>query len=443
VDPGLSGTDKGRELDRAIWRLAGPAFLTLAAEPLYLLVDTAVVGRIGSDALASLAVASTILLTATGVLVFLTFGTASSVARLRGAGRDLDASEQSLQGLWVGAGCGVLVTAGLAVLGVPLIDWLSPTDAVADGARTYLFISLVGIPAVCITMAGTGVLRGHLDARTPLVVTVAANVVNLAIEVPLVLGLGWGLAGSAAGTVLAQWGAAAVHVVVVGRRHGRGVRRRPVASTIGAHLRVGRDLFVRTVALRAAFVSFTALASRRGAAELAAYQVALQWWMFLTFLLDGLEAAAQSLVGVAVGRSDWVDVRRTSRRILVWTAGCGAVLGVVTLVGRVGIAGLFTDDAAVEVLVVSSLVWVGLAQPLNGLASSLDGILVGAGDQRFLAAAMVASLGVLVVVGVLVERGGTGLGGLWFTLVVFIGSRVALLGARFRSDGWQRTRSLP
>jgi putative MATE family efflux protein len=434
----VSRVRSARELDRSIWRLAGPAFLTLAAEPLYLLVDTAVVGRIGGDALASLAVASTILLTATGVLIFLTFGTAATVARLRGAGRSDEAAEQSVQGMWLGLLCGVAVAALLAALGVPLTAWLSPDASVADGARTYLFISLLGVPAVCVAMAGTGALRGHLDARTPLVVTLAANLVNLAIEVPLVLGLGWGLAGSAAGTVVAQWGGAVAYLLVVLRRYGDGAGRRPDRAALGRQLRIGRDLFVRTVALRAAFLAMTAQAGRRGAESLSAYQVALQWWVFLTYLLDGLEAAAQSLVGLALGSGDAALARRTATRVLAWSAGCGVALGLVTVVARDGIAGSFTDDAGVVGLVATSLVWVGLAQPLNGLASSLDGVLVGAGDQRFLAAAMVGSLTVLVVTGAALSWAGTGLGGVWLTLTVFMASRVVLLGARFRTDGWHR-----
>ncbi|UDY37110.1 MATE family efflux transporter [Dermatobacter hominis] len=430
----------GRELDRSIWRLAGPAFLTLTAEPLYLLVDTAVVGRIGGDALASLAVASTILLTSTGVLIFLTFGTAATVARLRGAGHAEQAAEQSVQGMWLGLACGLAAAALLAVLGVPLTSWLSPDASVAEGARTYLYISLLGVPAVCVTMAGTGALRGHVDARTPLVVTVVANLVNLAIEIPLVLGLGWGLAGSAAGTVLVQWGAAATYLFVVVRRYGAGLeRRRPDRAALGHHLRIGRDLFVRTVALRAAFLAMTAQAGRRGAEALSAYQVALQWWVFLTFLLDGLEAAAQSLVGMALGAGDEVLARRTASRVLAWSAACGLVLGLATVVARNGIAGLFTDDPAVVALVTTSLVWVGVAQPLNGLASSLDGVLVGAGDQRFLAAAMVGSLSVLVLAGATLSWAGTGLWGVWLALIVFMASRVVFLGARFRTSAWHRT----
>ena len=427
-----------RPLDRQIWRLAGPAFLTLAAEPLYLLVDTAVVGRLGGTALASLAVAATILLTTTGVMIFLTFGTAATVARTRGAGQHQYAAEQSVQAAWLAVGCGIDAAAMLAVTAPTLVGWLGPTGpdaaAVAAGALTYLRIGLLGVPAVCITMAVTGALRGHLDARTPLLITVAANVVNLAVEIPLVLGLGWGLAGSAIGTVAVQSGAAAAYLVVLARRHGRlAGRTRPDRTLLSDHVVVGRDLFVRTLALRASFLALTALAARKGATALAAYQVALQWWILLTFVLDGLEAAAQSLIGTALGASDSALARRTAHRVLFWSAALGALLGVATIALRTPIAELFTDDAAITALVTASLVWVGVAQPLNGLASSLDGVLVGARDQRFLAIAMVGSLAVLAACGAAVAWSSTGLWGVWLTVVVFIASRVAVLTPRLNT----------
>ncbi len=434
-----AGAPAGRSLDRRIWALAGPALLTLAAEPLYLLADTAVVGRLGADALAGLAVAATLLLLVTGVFIFLTFGTAATVARLLGAGRPEEAAQQSVQGLWLGLACGGAAAAVLAVFGAPLVRIVGAEPTVADEALTYLRVSLAGLPAVCVAMAGTGALRGHLDTRTPLVVTVLANTANLALELLLVIGLRWGLAGSAAGTVVAQWGAAAAYTTVVLRRYGTdGVPRRPDPVRIRSLAVVGRDLFVRTVALRVALTASTALAARRGPVALAGYQVAFQWWAFLAYLLDALEAAAQSLVGHALGAADRSGARRVAGRILAWSVGSGVVLGTVTLVLRDPVARLFTDDPAVIAVVVPSLVWVAVMQPVNGVAFALDGVLVGAGDQRFLAGAMVASLAVLLVAGALTSAAGTPLWGLWLTISVFMASRVLVLGFRYRTPRWER-----
>lgn len=429
----------GRSLDRDIWALAGPAVLTLAAEPLYLLVDTAVVGRISTDALAGLAVASTLLVFATGMFIFLTFGTAATVARLLGLGDPTEAAELSVQGLWLGAACGVFAAIVLGVFGRPLVHLFGASDAVVDDALRYLHISLVGLPAVCVAMAGTGALRGHLDTRTPLVVTIAANSANVVLELVLVFVLGWGLAGSAAGTVVAQTGAAIAYVLVVLRlARTERVGLAPHRGRLGRLAIVGRDLFVRTVALRGAFTAATVLAARRGAAALAAYQIAIQWWTFLAYVLDALEAAAQSLVGRALGATDRVLARRTAGRILLWSLGLGAVLGLATILLRTPISRLFTDQSDVLGLVATSLAWVGAMQPVNGLAFALDGILVGAGDQRFLAGAMVVSLGVLLVLGWVVTALDTALGGLWAALTMFMVSRVVLLGARYRTPRWQR-----
>jgi putative MATE family efflux protein len=389
--------------------------------------------------LAGLALASTLLIFASGMFVFLSFGTAATVARLLGAGESREASEQSVQGLWLGLLCGLFGAAVLGVFSGPLVRIFGATDAVVDDALLYLRISLVGLPAATIALAATGALRGHLDTRTPLVVTVAANTVNLGLELLLVFGLGWGLAGSAAGTVVAQWGAATVYVLVVTRRWVHGdVPVRPDRHRIRGLAVVGRDLFVRTVALRAAFTAATVLAARRGTAALAAYQIAFQWWSVLAYVLDALEASAQSLVGRALGSSDRALARRTSGRILAWSAGLGTVLGLVTIVCRSPITSLFTDQADITALVASSLAWVGLMQPVNGVAFALDGVLVGAGDQRFLAGAMVGSLAVLLVAGAVVTAADTGLGGLWAALSVFMLSRVVVLGWRYLTPRWER-----
>jgi len=440
VDPGLNEAQPtGRSLDRSIWALAGPALVTLAAEPLYLLVDTAVVGRLGTDALAGLAVASSLLLFVVGACIFLTFGTASTVARALGGGDRTSAAGYSVQALWLGLCCALVATPVLALFAEPLVGLFGVGPGASADALTYLRISLAGLPALLLTMAATGALRGHLDARTPMAVTITANAVNVALELLFVLGLGWGIEGSAAGTVVAQWGAAVVLVGAVLRLRGREhVGLRPHRAQLLRLALVGRDLFVRTIALRAALTGTTFLAARRGAAALAAYQVAFQWWTFLAYLLDALEAAAQSLVGRALGGGDRRLARSTARRILAWSVGGGAVLGLLTIAFAEPISRLFTDDTAVLGLVVTSLWWVGATQPINGAAFALDGILVGAGDQRFLAAAMVGSLAVLALGGVVFLAAGTGLWGLWLTVAVFMSSRVVLLGLRYRSTAWER-----
>jgi putative MATE family efflux protein len=416
--------------------------LTLASEPLYLLADTAIVGRIGIDALGGLAVATAVLLFATGMLIFLTFGTAATVARLLGAGEPTEAAEQSVQGLWLGLGLGVLVALVLAAGSSWLLGLFGATEDVIDSARTYLTVSLWGLPAVTVALAGTGALRGHLDTRTPLVVAVGTNTLNVALTSVLVLVLDAGIAGAAWGTVVAKSTAAIAYTWIVGRLAVRNsVGLSPSWSRIRSLAVVGRDLFVRTVALRASLTITVALAARKGTVALAAFQVAFQWWASLAYVLDALEAAAQSLVAKALGAHDAVLARATSRRILGWAVGLGVGLGGLTALLSPLIARAFTDDRAVIDLLVVSLLWVGLTQPINGVAFALDGILVGAGDQSYLAIAMLASLAVMVLGAFAVAPQDVGLWGLWGLLAVFMGSRVVLLGVRYRGDRWMHVGS--
>ncbi len=432
--PASSGTT--RSLNREIWALAGPAVLTLAAEPIYLLADTAVVSRLGTEALGGLAVASAILLFASGMLIFLTFGTAATVARLIGADDPAEAAEMSVQGLWFSAGLGVLVALVLAVIHPWLLEVFGAEAAVVDAARTYLLVSLWGLPAVTLTMAGAGALRGHLDTRTPLVVSLGANTVNLGLDLLFIFGFGWGIAGSAAGTVVAKWLSAAIFAVVVLRMANRqSVSLRPDPGRIRTMAVVGRDLFIRTVALRAALTLSVGLAAGKGTAALAAYQVAYQFFSFMGYLLDSLEAAAQSLVAKALGASDAILAKITARRILLWAFGLGILLGALSIAGSSTVAGWFSEDAEVISLLSTSLVLVGLIQPFAGLAYALDGILVGAADQRFLALAMLGSLGVLGA-GAFAVAPLEDLWPLWILLAVFMGTRVVFLGVRYRGSRW-------
>ncbi len=434
-------TGDSRSLNRRIWALAGPAVLTLAAEPIYLLADTAVVSSLGTEALGGLAIATAILLFASGMLIFLTFGTAATVARLIGADDVAEANAMSVQGLWFGLGLGLAVAVLLAATYPYLLDLFGAEPEVLESAETYLLVSLWGIPAVTLTMAGAGALRGHLDTVTPLVVSVASNTINLGLDFLFIFGFGWGIGGSAAATVIAKWLSAAVFTVVVLRmaRASR-VGFRPDRARIARMAVVGRDLFIRTVALRAALTLSVALAARKGTAALAAYQVAYQVFGFMAYLLDSLEVAAQSLVAKALGASDAAMARTTAKRILQWALGLGMGLGATTWLLSGTVASWFSDDPAVIPLLTASLMMVGLIQPIGGVAYALDGILVGAADQRFLAVAMVGSLGILAAGAVVVSRLDD-LWPLWALIGVFMASRVIFLGGRYRGNKWLHTGS--
>lgn len=434
-------TVDSRSLNRRIWALAGPAVLTLAAEPIYLLADTAVVSRLGTEALGGLAVATAILLFASGMLIFLTFGTAATVARLIGADDAAEANEMSVQGLWFGLGLGLAVALLLAATYPYLLNLFGAEPEVLESAETYLLVSLWGMPAVTVTMAGAGALRGHLDTVTPLVVSIASNTINLGLDFLFIFGFGWGIGGSAAATVIAKWvSAAAFTVMVLRMARASRVGLRPDRSRISRMAVVSRDLFIRTVALRAALTLSVALAAGKGTAALAAYQVAYQVFGFMAYLLDSLEVAAQSLVAKALGASDAAMARITAKRILQWAFGLGMALGATTWLLSGTVASWFTDDPAVIPLLTASLIMVGLIQPIGGVAYALDGILVGAADQRFLAVAMVGSLGILAAGAVVVSRLDD-LWPIWALIGIFMASRVIFLGWRYRGNKWLHTGS--
>src|SRR4051812_20558334 len=238
-----------RALDREVFALALPALGALAAEPLYVLVDTAIVGHLGTTQLASLAIASTVLTTAFALFNFLTYGTTAQVARLHGAGRDRDAAALGSQALWLGLGIGAVLTVLLVALAGPATALMGGSGEVAGGAVLYLRIAALGAPAFMLAAAGQGFLRGLSDLRRPLAILVVAHLVNVGLELLFVYGFGWGLAGSAWGTVIAQAGMGAAFVAVQ-RRAGFD---RPALARMRPLMRTGAEIGVRTAALLGSF----------------------------------------------------------------------------------------------------------------------------------------------------------------------------------------------
>lgn len=423
--------------DREILRLAGPALATLLAEPAYLLVDTAIVGHLGTAQLGGLAVASSILLTAYSLCIFLAYGTTAAVARHLGAGERAAAADQAVQGVWLGVGVGLVLTAGLAVGSGSLVSLLGARGAVAANALVYLRISLVGVPFLLLTLAGTGYLRGLQDTRTPLLVSVATVLLNLVIELVLVFGFDQGIGASALSTVLAQVVGGAVYARAVVRAARRdGARLRPDLAAQRRLLRVGADLVVRTAALRGSLVAITAVATRMGRNEVAAHQIVFEVWSLLAMALDALAIAGQALVGRLLGAGEAVAARAASHRLLVvGLLGSGATT-VLLLAVRPVLPGVFTPDPAVAELVRFLLLWAAVLQPVAAVAFVLDGVLIGAGDQRYLARAMGVAALVLVLALLPVLPLGLGVGWLWFAFGLLMAVRAGTLLSRFRGDRW-------
>ncbi len=426
-----------RAHDKEIARLAVPAFAALICEPLFLLADAAIVGHLGVAQLAALGIAATVLQTVVGLFVFLAYGTTSTVARNVGAGNQRAALSSGTDGMWlsllVGAFAGGLVLA----LTPMVVGGFSPTPAVHDFAVTYLRIAALGIPALLLMLAATGVLRGLQDTRTPLYVAVAANLVNIALNVLFVYGLDWGIAGSALGTLAAQGAAALVLGYVVAR----GARR--VSASLAPHRtgvetawRIGVPLMLRTLTLRATLLITTYVAASLSTASLAAHQVAFTIWTFLAFALDAIAIAGQAITGRLLGASDAVGARAATRRMLAWGAVSGVVLGALLVTVRPLVVPLFSPDAGVQDLLSAVLIVVALHQPVSGVVFILDGVLIGAGDGRYLAVAGVVTLVAFAPMAFGVLWLGGGLVWLWWAFTVSMVIRMATLLWRERSDDW-------
>ncbi|WP_380277589.1 MATE family efflux transporter [Kitasatospora purpeofusca] len=429
-------TDRRRH-DREILALAVPAFGALVAEPLFLMADSAIVGHLGTAQLAGVGVASAALTTATGVFVFLAYATTAAVARRIGAGDRRAAIQQGIDGIWLALALSAAVVALTLLLAPQVADVLGASPTAAPYAVTYLRISALGIPAILMVMAATGVLRGLQDTRTPLYVAVAGFAANLGLNAGLVYGAGLGVAGSAWGTVIAQTGMAAVYVCVVVR----GARReqaslRPDAAGIRASARAGGPLMVRTLSLRAVLMIATAVAAGLGDDEIAAHQIAMTVFLFIAFALDAIAIAGQAIVGRHLGAGDVPGTRAATRRMIEWGIGSGVLLGLLVVVARPLYVPLFTPDPAVQHQLNTVLLLLALCQPVSGLVYVLDGVLMGAGDGPFLAWAMLGTLAVFAPAALAVPSSGTGLAGLWWAMNLFMLVRGGFLAWRARGGRW-------
>jgi putative MATE family efflux protein len=423
--------------DAEILRLAIPAFGALVAEPLFLLGDAAIVGRIGTVPLGGLGVASQALTTLVNISIFLAYGTTAAVARQLGAGNRQAAIRQGIDGLWLAGLIGLVVLAAGWPLAHPIVEAFGASPAVTAGAVTYLRISLFGAPAMLTVMAGTGVLRGLQDTRTPLAVAVCASAANIVLNAIFVLGLGWGLAGSAWGTAIVQNVAGVSYLAVVARGARRaGVTLRPDGPGLRGAAFAGASLVVRTLALQAVLVLTTALAARMGDAAIAAHQVAFRIWNLLALALDAIAIAGQAITGKYLGAGDVAGARAANSRMIAWGAVYGIFFGAFLLAVRPLVPGLFAAAPPVAHLLLAVLVIVAVQQPIAGVVFVLDGVLIGAGDQDYLALAGLATLAVFGIAAACVHVLHGGLVALWIAYSVWLAARFVTLTLRARGSAW-------
>ena len=429
--------ERRRRHDREIIALAVPAFGALVAEPLFVMADSAIIGHLGTPQLAGLGVAAALLMTAVSVFVFLAYATTAAVARRVGAGDLQAAIRQGMDGIWLALGLGIAVISVILPTAPWLVEVFGASETAAPHAIIYLRISSLGIPAMLIVLAATGVLRGLQDTRTPLYVAVCGFAANAGLNVALVYGAGLGIAGSAWGTVIAQCGMAAAYLVVVvrgARQHGSSLR--PDAAGIRASAQAGVPLLVRTLSLRAVLMIATAVAARLGDTEIAAHQIVLSLWSLMAFALDAIAIAGQAIIGRCLGAGDATGARQACRRMVHWGVASGVVLGILVVASRPLVTPLFTGDPAVQETLIPALLVVAVSQPIAGVVFVLDGVLMGAGDGPYLAVAMLLTLAVFAPVALLVPALGGGLTALWWAMTLMMTVRLLTLWWRARSGRW-------
>ena len=420
--------------DREILRLALPALGALAAEPLYVLADTVIVGHLGRPQIAALGLAGTVLASAFTIFNFLTYGTTAVVARASGAGQDERAARLAAQALWLSLGIGLALFVVLEAVGAPLLRGLGGHGRSGHDALVYYRIAAVGLPAALVALGGQGYLRGVSNLRRPLEIVVAANVANIVLEVLFVYGFHWGIAGSAAGTAIAQAGMG----IAFAREllNHRGASRRPSLGEMRPMMRVGRQILVRTAALMASFLAAASVCARMGDAQIGAHQIAYQLFIFLALVLDAVAIAGQVIVGRMLGAGEADDAHAAAVRMIGWSIVVGALFAVVLLPLSHVIPRAFTGDPSVLAQAAKLWPFFVLMQPLGGAVFALDGILIGASDTAYLMWSMLTASAVFLAIAALSLALGWGIVGVWVGLDVLIAVRLALLGARFAGRRW-------
>ena len=437
-------SESPRSLNRQILALALPAFGALVAEPLFVLADSAFIGHLGTLQLAGLTLGSTVIQTVVGLMVFLSYATTPAVARAFGAGDLKAAYTAGRNGLWAGLLIGTL----LAMLGWfltgPILQLLGGSRETLDFATEYLRPSLLGLPGMLLVLAAVGVLRGLQDTKTPLYVAGIGAVINIGLNWLFIYPLGLGVAGSATGTSITQWGMAlTLSVMVVRGARAQGISLSLEIFGVLSLIKVGSWLMLRTLAMRIALLLTVVVATGQGAENLAAYQLVFSIFNFLAFALDSLAIAAQALLGKELGarnltsESECGAVVHLKNRLIRWSLIFGIVTGFLCLPFGFFCSGLFTTDPAVAYLFAFALLVVGISQPLAAYVFILDGVLIGAQDFRYLA--LTAVLNLAIYLPFLFTLGASGFIWLWITYaLIYMGARALTLGLRVRSGLWVR-----
>ena len=420
---------------REILVLALPALGALAAEPLYVLGDTAIVGHLGRVPLAGLALGGLLLSEIVGLCTFLEYGTTAKAARLYGAGERARAIDVGVQASWLGLAFGLLIVVLLELAAAPAIRLMAGGETAAyEQALSWFRIAAAGAPLMLVIAAGQGWMRAFQDTRTGFYILLSSNVASVLISLVLVGVLGVGIEGSAIANLVAQAAAAAVFGWLLVRR---APSLRPTLSGILPQLAAARNLGVRSFAFAASFLVAAAVAARMGNAQVAAHQIGFQLWIFTALLLDSLAIAAQALIGGLLGAGDLQAAEALARRLLRGGTVFGIGVGAVLAFGYSLVPALFSGDADVQAQAHVLWPWLIAMLPLAGGLFALDGVFFGAGDLRFMRTmTLIAALAGFLPLTLAASRFGWGLNGIWAAITAFVSIRLVLALARWRSGRW-------
>jgi len=391
---------------RTLVGLSIPVLLSLTAEPITALVDTAFISSLGVVPLAALGVGTTALSSLFWMFNFLGIGTQTEVAQHYGKGESEGTGKILSLAVLLSAAFGILLILIIGSSSNWVANLLGASGAVQENAVRYMQIRLFGAPAVLITLAIFGALRGLQDMRTPLWIALGVNVLNLLLDWLLIFGNGpfpaMGVGGSALASTISQWLGALGGLILVARKIGLTTKfNLQDAKNI---LQVGGDMFVRTGILNIFLAYTTRVANNLGANTGAAHQVIRQVWVFTALFLDAYASTVQSLVGFFIGKGSISWAKRVIRVATSWSIGTGIFLGLLMWIGREIVIQLLVPAASITVFLSAWLIS-SLSQPINSISFLTDGALWGIGDFRYLRNAMLIASGIGIICMWLLENG--------------------------------------
>ncbi len=417
--------------------LALPTLVSLIAEPVFLIIDSIIVGHLGPLQLAALGAAGSILSLITSTFIFLAYSTTSMVSKNLGRKDNDQAMESAISGTLLALIIGVVVAASSFVFRTNLLALIGTPKSVESFANSYLSIAVVGVPAMLVSFSALGSLRGFKKVGKTVRIQLLGYLVNAVLDLYLVYGLRLGISGAAIGTTTVQYLVAATYLITLfDRKQLPRLALKLLVKGLAVAIRQGSGLVIRTISLRLAIILTTWVAATMGSTELAAQQALSTLWTFSAFSLDAIALALQVIIGHSIGEMDLKKSRTFTTWGLRWALVSGIIMGTLLVVAKGPISQAFTSSHPVQEQI-SRTIWIlGLLQPLASLVYLLDGVLIGAGDGDFLAFAGVGATLAFLPIALGIHLLHFDLRWLWIGYGCFMFFRFSPLLLRARRDRW-------